>query len=332
MAPATQLALILILCFVASVLVAQTVSGFAFSARERSARVNRRLTLLAAGLSRDQVYEVLIKRRQPMRADGTRKTALLSMATRLCQQAGVDAAPIHLVSVAAITALALWLASLGLLRGRWTGMLLPSACIALVGALLLSFGGLWVWLSRRRNKRLLKLEEQLPGALDIMVRALRVGHPTVAAIQLVADELGDPVGSEFGFVVDETTYGIEFPEAVANLAARSGSKDAAFLSVGIAIQSETGGNLAEIFEQLSTVIRSRATLAKRVRALSSEGRMSALMLSALPLFLVGLLSLTEPQFYVSKFNDPIFWPTTAAVGCLYLIGWFIIRRIIDIKY
>src|SRR5262249_48936112 len=121
----------------------------------------------------------------------------------------------------------------------------------------------------------------------IVTRAIRAGHPVVSAVHLAANELSDPVGTEFGLIVDETTYGMEFRDALVSFARRTGSADAHFFAVSIGIQSETGGNLAEILEGLASVIRGRMTLAQRVKALSSEGRASAMILSGLPIFLVG---------------------------------------------
>jgi tight adherence protein B len=190
----------------------------------------------------------------------------------------------------------------------------------------------WVWLNRRRLKRRRILEEQMPLALDVINRAIRAGHPVVAAVQLAANEMGDPIGSEFGLIVDETTYGLAFRDALANFAERTGSPDAHFFAVSVGIQSETGGNLAEILAGLAAVIRGRATLSKRVKALSSEGRVSALILSALPALLISVLFALHPTFYTSKFSDPIFWPVVAGNGVLYVLGWFMIRRIINFRY
>ncbi len=144
--------------------------------------------------------------------------------------------------------------------------------------------------------------------------------------------MGDPIGSEFGLIVDETTYGFDFKDALANFARRSGSPDARFFAVSVGIQSETGGNLAEILEGLARVMRGRATLGKRVRALSSEGRISALILSGLPIFLVSFMMLVQPRFYTSKFSDPIFLPAIAVILGIYLLGWLMIRRIINFRY
>jgi tight adherence protein B len=204
--------------------------------------------------------------------------------------------------------------------------------VSLIASCGLSFGAVWFWVNSKRNERLKKVEEQLPLALGIVNRAIRAGHPVVSAVQLAAEELGDPIGSEFGLIVDETTYGSEFRDALVNFARRTGSPDAHFFAVSVGIQSETGGNLAEILVGLASVIRGRQTLAKRVKALASEGRTSAQILSALPALLIAFFALTHPRFYTDKFADPVFWPIVIFIGLLYLLGWFMIHRIINFKY
>jgi len=154
----------------------------------------------------------------------------------------------------------------------------------------------------------------------------------VSAVRLAGEEMGDPIGSEFGLIVDETTYGYEFREALVNFARRTGSPDAHFFAVSIGVQAETGGNLAEILEGLAAVIRGRTMLGKRVRALSSEGRASALLLSILPMLLIGFMLMFQPGYYTSKFPDPAFWPIAGGVFLLYMVGLYMIRRIINFRY
>src|SRR5262249_53685452 len=162
--------------------------------------------------------------------------------------------------------------------------------------------------------------------------ALRAGHPVISAIQLSADEMSDPIGSEFGLIVDEATYGVNFDEALTNFARRTGSPDAHFFAVSVSIQAETGGNLAEILARLATVIRGRTTLAKRVRAVASEGRASALLLSVLPVGVVLVQLLIHAHVYTDKFSDPIFWPAVLITAAIYGIGWVMIYRIINFRY
>lgn len=237
--------------------------------------------------------------------------------------------PIRLLTIVAGVATLLWFASLMLL-GAGSGIVM-NGVLSLLASWALSMSGAWFWVTRKRNARLRKIEDQMPLALDIINRALRAGHPVVSAVQLAANEMGDPIGTEFGLIVDETSYGLEFKDALTNFARRTGSPDAHFFAVSVGIQSQTGGNLAEILAGLATVIRGRCTLAKRVKALASEGRASAYVLSALPPVLVSFIGLTEPSFYTSKFADPIFWPTVVVICSVYVLGWVMIQRIINFK-
>jgi len=321
-----------VLAFVAVVLLVQTVAGLIFQAGDSTRRVNRRLTMLEAGRSREDVYSTLV--RQPGRPNigGALMLGLYEKAALYCRQAGLSIAPAKLLGIAAGGAAALWLIALSLASsGGGRGFLLNGA-FSMLGASALSLTGVWLWVRRLRNRRIKQIEEQLPLALDIINRAVRAGHPVISSVQLASEELGDPVGSEFGLIVDETNYGVEFKEALANFARRTGSSDAHFFAVSVSIQSETGGNLAEILEGLANVMRGRMTLGKRVKALSSEGRASAMLLSVLPVAMVAFQLLIHPRVYTDKFSDPIFWPVVSITGVVYLIGWAMIHRIINFKY
>ncbi len=322
-----------VLAFVAVVLLTQTVAALVFTAGDRRGRVNRRLELLEAGMSRDKVYHTLIRRRS--------KTGLSDAAPALYdrmllyfQQAGIAISPSRFAVILGVVALAL--VALGLLvlsmihRGEGAGLV--NLLVAIFGAIILAAVGGGLWLGWRRSSRLKKLEEQLPLALDITIRALRAGHPVVMAMKLAAEESADPIGTEFGLIVDETNYGLEFREALVNFAHRTGSEYAHFFAVCVSIQSETGGNLAEVLGNLANVIRGMQTLHLRVKALASEGKMSAQILTILPIGLVCFLLITQPDFYTSKFDDPIFWPAVAVITVMYLVGQFIINRMVNFKY
>lgn len=321
-----------VLAFVAVVVLVQTLAGLVFSAGDRGRRVNRRLTMLESGLSRDAVYSSLV--RQPLRPKigGALLIALHARVETYCRQAGLSIAPVKLLGIAAGIAAALWLVALSLASSGGGRGFLVNGAFSMIGAAALALIGVWLWVRRLRNRRIKAIETQLPLALDIINRAVRAGHPVISAVQLASEELGDPVGSEFGLIVDETNYGVEFKEALTNFARRTGSPDAHFFAVSVSIQSETGGNLAEILEGLSAVMRGRTTLGKRVKALSSEGRASAMLLSILPILMVGFQLLLHPRVYTDKFSDPIFWPVVSVTGVVYLIGWAMIHRIINFKY
>jgi tight adherence protein B len=330
----TQLLLpaICVLAFLAVVLAVQGVAGLIFSSRDLAQRTNRRLTMLASGMDRSQVYAALVRRPTPGTGSNIHLLWLYEKFANRCRQAGVEIAPPRLLTYVGMASAALWLVSVLLFRSGNLGGFVLNAIFAVPASML--FCGLlfWIWLDRKRTKRLKLMEEQMPLALDVVNRALRAGHPVVSAVRLAGEEMGDPIGSELGLVVDETTYGFEFREALMNFARRSGSDDAHFFAVSVGIQAETGGNLAEILEGLAAVIRSRASLAKRVKALSSEGRASATLLSVLPVLMISFLLVTNPTYYTSKFSDPIFWPVASGVFASYLVGLVMIRRIINFKY
>jgi tight adherence protein B len=175
------------------------------------------------------------------------------------------------------------------------------------------------------------MQEQFPVALDVFVRGLRAGHPIAAALDLLRVEMPDPIGTEFGLVVEEVTYGAELRDALQAMADRWDLEDMRMFIVSLSVQSETGGNLAEILDNLSKVIRERASMMMKVRALSSEGRMTAIMLTALPVIAFTMLFIMNPKFYLDVADDPAFVPGFVGLIVLYAVGFFTIRRMVDLK-
>jgi tight adherence protein B len=203
--------------------------------------------------------------------------------------------------------------------------------MALAVGLCIGLGIPLIILSRMASKRLQKMQEQFPVALDIFIRGLRSGHPVSAALDLLTKEMEDPLGSEFGLVMDEVSYGADVRDALQSMADRWGLEDIQMFVVSLSVQNETGGNLAEILHNLASVIRERASMYMKVRALSSEGRMTALMLTALPILTFSALFLLNPAFYLDVAQDPIFVPGFVGLIILYFIGFFTIRRMVDLK-
>jgi tight adherence protein B len=154
------------------------------------------------------------------------------------------------------------------------------------------------------KRRIKKFSRQLPDTLDLIVRSLRAGHPISTSLSLVARELPDPMGTEIGIVVDEMTYGFDFREALDSLRERIPAPDLHFLVVTINIQHGSGGNLAEVLGNLSTVIRARFQMFAKIRALSAEGRISAIILSAIPFFVMAAVWMTTPGYYVKVMDSP----------------------------
>ena len=186
-------------------------------------------------------------------------------------------------------------------------------------------------LQARANRMRKKIQEQFPVALDVFVRGLRAGHPVAAALDLLTIEMPDPIGSQFGIVVDEVTYGAELRDALHSMAERWDLTDMRMFVVSLSVQNETGGNLAEILENLSKVIRDRQSMMLKVRALSSEGRMTAVVLTALPILAFTTLFIVNPGFYLDVADDKAFVPGFVFLILLYLVGFITIRRMVDIK-
>jgi tight adherence protein B len=188
--------------------------------------------------------------------------------------------------------------------------------------------GYLYWL---KGKRLTMFERQLPEALELVSRALRAGHAFSVGLKMVGDETADPIGKEFRRVFDEVSMGIALPEALENLTERVESVDLRFFVTSVLVQRETGGNLAEIIDSLAGLIRKRFELQLRVRALSAEGRMSALVLFGLPIVVGVMLFKMNPDYMGLLFTDPI-GQNLATVGSIMMIaGAVVMKRMVAIK-
>ena len=256
--------------------------------------VNKRLRLLSSGMDPEEVLRLLRRRRQATLLD---RVAVLRHWPALWAQAGLGGDPQRgLLGIAGITiALVLVLRLFGtswwlaVMLGGIVGVALP--ILVLIGI---------------RNRRLARLEQQLPEAIDLMVRSLRSGHPLNASIQLIAREIPDPLGSEMGIVADAITYGDDLTDAVTDFAERVGIEDARYLAVAITIQGRSGGNLAAVLEALARVIRERFAMKRKIKAVSAEGRITAYLVSAAPFIIYGVLNLIAPSFYGDVRDDPLF--------------------------
>ena len=172
---------------------------------------------------------------------------------------------------------------------------------------------------------------QFPDALDIIVRSLRAGHPVPIAITMVARESPDPIGTEFGIVADEITYGADLETAMRNLYFRIGQDDLPLFVTAVAIQGSTGGNLGEILANLSAVIRQRFKMRRKIRALAAEGRASALILSSLPIVMFMIVQLVAPDFYGSVWHEDITKIILATAGGWMACGNFIMYQMVNFR-
>ena len=186
-------------------------------------------------------------------------------------------------------------------------------------------------LSAIQSARLKRISSQLPDALDLMGRALRAGHPLSSSIGTVAETMPDPIGTEFGIMVDQISYGDELVTAFRKLAERNPSEDFHYLAVSIAIQHGTGGNLGRVLGVLSEVMRGRIMMRRKIKSMSAEGRISAWILSSIPFLMVGLNSIITPSYYGDVMQDPMFVPMALGAVGLILLNGFVLFRLVNFR-
>lgn len=324
--------IVLVLVFVTIFLLSQVVINRHLNKRAETKAVNRRMELLKSGISNTQVDEILRKgvpdQLGPDAGFIARAYYRFQCTVRIAN-IGSDPRTILLIGVTAFFAVA----GLLLLLAWSSGFTITAGTVQLTAAL---SGGLtlvlpMMFIYRRKEKRRQRMEQQFPVALDVFTRALRAGHPIPSAIDLLTKEMEDPLGSEFGIVADEVAYGADLTSSLMEMANRWDLADIRMFAVSISLQNETGGNLAEILTNLSGVIRDRASMYMKVRALSSEGRMSAWVLSVLPVLTFLSLFIANRKFYFEIASDPIFIYGFGGLFLLYVIGVLMMRRMIDLK-
>jgi tight adherence protein B len=210
--------------------------------------------------------------------------------------------------------------------------LLGFGLIPLLLGFLTTTGVIFLALNRQRRRRIASFGEQMPDAIDVITRGVRVGLPFPNAVALVAREMPDPVGTEFGMLGDEIAFGLDVRSALENLARRVGQEDLLFLTIAVSIQIQTGGNLGEVLTRLSKLMRSRINMRLKISALSAEGRLSAVVLTALPFVLFMAINFIAPNYYGSVRGNPIVQPAIYIGLFLLLAGNVMMHRMVNFKY
>jgi len=205
------------------------------------------------------------------------------------------------------------------------------APIRILVAILMGVGGVFVWVNGKAKKRMDMLAEQLPEAVELMVRSLRVGHPFTSSVAIVAREVPDPLGTEMGMISDEAAYGRDIGETLKSMAERLDNQDMRFLAVAVTIQQTSGGNLAEILDGLAKVIRARFRLFRRVAAITAEAKWSGNLLSAFPIIALMGINLVKPDYYDEVMTSPLFIPAVLIVVAFLVLNIFVMRKLVDIK-
>lgn len=284
-------------------------------------KVNRRLELLEKGGGREQVLEQL--RKEMTQHMKSQSIPLYSILATKAQKANIAFTPPQLIMLmGAVTVVAY----IGLMLGTGVG-----TEVRIVIAILMGVGGVFFWINSKAAKRMTMIEEQLPEAIELMVRSLRVGHPFNSAIQIVATEVADPLGSEMGVISDEVAYGRDIGECLKSMAERLDMQDMRFLAVAVTIQQQSGGNLAEILAGLAGVIRSRARLFRRVNAITAEAKWSGKLLSGFPILAMVGVNVAEPTYFDEVKLAPEFIPACLVVAGLLVLNLIVMRALVNIK-
>ncbi len=218
-------------------------------------------------------------------------------------------------------------AVLGLLALLFAPAALPTTCAVFVAGAMLP----WFWLRLRRDRRMRKVEEALPGAAELMSRALRAGHSVQQALELFGTDTEGPLAEEFRHLHQEQKFGVPLREALRALAARIPSRDLQFLVTAIVVQKETGGDLIEILDRTAHVIRDRLRVQREVKTYTAQGRLTGWILSALPVVLLVLTAIITPSYSAVMFHDRAGQMMLAAAAGLIATGSLIIRRVVRVE-
>lgn len=307
--------------FIAALVSVEALLRSYFRKSERQRAVNHRLSLLDGSEDHLKTYHAMLKERGA--DEDWRSLPFVQRARQFYAQSGIkfDAQRFALYGIAG--AVLIWLV---------VQFLVPSTLVRIPVFLLICLLVPVIVVWRIRASRIRKFTLKLPEALDVANRSLSAGHPLAAAISLVAREMPDPVGTEFGLLSDELTYGTTLDDALVNLSQRVGAEDLNLLAIALSVQAGTGGNLVEILQNLSKTLRERTMLKAKVKAISSEGRITAIFMSVYPFLLYAMIRALAPTYF-----DPV-WASghgttiVAVLGVVMIIGNIILYKMVNFEY
>src|SRR5262249_20420610 len=222
--------------------------------------------------------------------------------------------------------LLVWLTALLVVSFLIWSFIFGAGLVSAAAAVVSTFALPVLFLEMVRKNGIARFSELLPDAIDVVIRGIRVGYPLPLALELAGREMPDPIGTEFGLTSDEIAFGQDVRTAVENLYSRVGDEDLLFFVVAISVQNQTGGNLAEVLSRLSRLLRNRLKLRLKIRALSAEGRVSAVVLSLMPFILFGGIGLISPSYFGEIRNDPLVMPALIYGGLSLLLGNIVMYR------
>ncbi|MEX2482209.1 MAG: type II secretion system F family protein [Gammaproteobacteria bacterium] len=285
-------------------------------------KTNSRLAAMEGKQTREQVL-IALRRQRGLSMEGRYLLPVVWL-NRLVLQSGIKLGLVRLFLVC----LSLCASAFMLAIYSFGANVLVAALIALGAGVVLPL----IVMQMMRWRRQSKFAAQLPEALDVVVRSLKAGHPVPVALGMVGREMPDPVGSEFGMVVDELTYGLDLETVLRNLYHRVGQEDLGLMVTAVSLQSSTGGNLSEVLSNLSRIIRERFKIRRKVSALSAEGRVSAYGMAVLPLALFLLLQVIAPAYYGDIWDHPLVQPALMLTVFWATLGMIMMYKMVNFKY
>lgn len=279
---------------------------------------SRRMKLIKSGKSVEEVLSIL---KPEAKADIYSRLPFVGDLRQLLLHAGMTIGPSTFVFACLIGFVLAFFVSLTFTTAMMAGVIGFSLFIFLPIVLV----------RNSAEKRMDKFTKQLPDALDLMARGLKVGHPLNTTLASVANEMPDPIGTQFGIVVDQVSYGEELTDAIQELAERIDQEDVRYLAASVSIQHGTGGDLARVLNTLAKVIRARITMRRRIKAISAEGRMSAVVLSIIPVFIFAFTMITNPAYYLDIKDDPLAMPVAFLVVFFVVANAIALRKLVNFR-
>jgi len=316
----SELSIIFFIIFCAVLLGVQGAYWFFAETQRVRGAVNRRLLLSTQAASAQEVFETL-KRERGLTGVDNKNFAYLN---DLILQSGLRLDTKLTIAVAFL---------LGLLFFFLFGLAFGFGLLSFIFSAMFAAVSMVLFLTLMRRKRIARFSDQLPDAIDVIVRGVKSGYPFTVALGLVAKEMSDPIGTEFGMTSDEISFGSDTGIALDNLFHRVGHEDLLYLIMSLKTQTQTGGNLAEILSRLARLLRERAVLRLKVRAISAEGRLSAVFLTAMPFVLFGAVSFMRPDYFFNEvvLNHPLTVPALITGLGMLGMGNIIIYRMVNFK-
>ena len=286
--------------------------------------IQRRLKTLASSEYANDSHDITRKRvlsKVPLLNTILLHTPGVRPLDRLLQQANVQSPLGVFILLAAVLALTGYLAGSLLTINRVIPLIFAASLVVIP----------FLYVIRKKKKRMDKFQKQLPEGLELIARSLRAGHAFTSGMKLAADEFDDPLGPEFTATLDEINFGVSVSDALKNLAGRVDCPDLRYFVVAVILQRETGGNLAEIIESIGYIIRERFKLKGKIRILAAEGKLSAIILVAIPFFVIIALRFTSPEYINALFFEPAGRIMGAVALVMMVMGIFVMKKMINIK-